>query len=278
MKNENKNNTDLPHLDELERLKLKAEISEITKPVYKRPAFYAALSPVMLGILTLVFTTLSGYFDVALEKNEMRKEQLKMDVSNLEKDKIDLQIRYDSLSATKEAEFNEYAKSLKEETELLKRKEDSIHLAALAKSEELSKELEEQLKELRNSGYTKRELEKKLQSSFQAQKDLKQNIQYLEKKLSSSQNDYADFTQQRDMIVTQSESPLLSNGWVSLKQAPKNKPPYNTKVLVFGNNPVGWYNNVRVGYLDKNGRWNVLNGKSTNLTKLVTHWKYIELP
>jgi hypothetical protein len=48
----------------LECEKLKAEIENIRRPLFKTAAFYAALSPVVLVFFGLVFTQLSGWFDV----------------------------------------------------------------------------------------------------------------------------------------------------------------------------------------------------------------------
>jgi hypothetical protein len=75
----------------LEREKLKAEIENIRRPLFKTSAFYAALSPVALVFLGLVFTQLSGWFDVqrtrvSNEKTllEAQTERLKMEQTTLE--------------------------------------------------------------------------------------------------------------------------------------------------------------------------------------------------
>jgi hypothetical protein len=86
---------DLPNPDpeksKLECEKLRAEIEVIRNPVHKSAAFYAAISPVALAILGLIFTWATGWFDVQRTRVsndktlvEAQTERLKMERTILE--------------------------------------------------------------------------------------------------------------------------------------------------------------------------------------------------
>lgn len=97
-------NQPLNHAEEKARLecdKLKAEIENIRRPLFKTAAFYAALSPVALVFLGLVFTQLSGWFDVqrtrvSNEKTllEAQTERLKIERTTLESQAREQQAAY----------------------------------------------------------------------------------------------------------------------------------------------------------------------------------------
>lgn len=82
--------------------KLRAEAESIRRPFYKTSSFYASLSPVALAILGLIFTQLSGWFDVqrtriSNEKTllEAQTERLRIDRTTLEAQRLEQQKRLD---------------------------------------------------------------------------------------------------------------------------------------------------------------------------------------
>ena len=97
-------NQPLSPLDEKVRLeceKLKAEIEAVRKPLHKTPSFYAAIAPVMLAVLGLIFTWSSGWFDVQRTRISNEKILLEADTSKLSVQKEALTTETSRLEASR---------------------------------------------------------------------------------------------------------------------------------------------------------------------------------
>lgn len=84
----------LPPREILERLKIETEIKELKKPFYKQKEFFIAIIPIALGIIGLIFSWASGYFDVKLREVQVSKDELELKISELKKDKENLYENY----------------------------------------------------------------------------------------------------------------------------------------------------------------------------------------
>jgi DNA repair exonuclease SbcCD ATPase subunit len=87
----------------LECEKLKAEIETVRKPVYHTPSFYAAIAPVILAILGLIFTWSSGWFDVQHTRISNEKTLLEAENSKLSAQKEALTTETSQLETTRAA-------------------------------------------------------------------------------------------------------------------------------------------------------------------------------
>src|SRR5262245_35518201 len=101
----------------LECEKLKAETRALERSVFKTVGFYAALSPVFLAALGLLFTHLSGWFEVqrtriANEKTllEAQRSELRMDIRDEEKKFAELKGKIESLTSSNAAQKAEIAR------------------------------------------------------------------------------------------------------------------------------------------------------------------------
>lgn len=74
----------------LESEKLRAEIESIRRPLLKTPSFYGAMAPVALGVLGLVFTWWSGWFDVQRTRIANEKTLLLAETEGLRMDRTRL--------------------------------------------------------------------------------------------------------------------------------------------------------------------------------------------
>jgi DNA repair exonuclease SbcCD ATPase subunit len=72
---------------QLECEKLRAEIQAIHHPVYKTPGFYAAVAPVVLAIVGVIFTWSSGWFDIQRTRISNEKTLLEAENSRLTDEK-----------------------------------------------------------------------------------------------------------------------------------------------------------------------------------------------
>lgn len=68
----------------LERRKLELEIGELARRWWTRPAYVAALTPMFVGLLTLVVAFSTGYLSGVSERLAAQKERLEIDTKNLE--------------------------------------------------------------------------------------------------------------------------------------------------------------------------------------------------
>ncbi len=60
---------------DLELEKLKLEIRELQRPIWRRPAFLGAFVPLMLAVIGLASTVFTGYFDERMAAlRDQRKE------------------------------------------------------------------------------------------------------------------------------------------------------------------------------------------------------------
>jgi DNA repair exonuclease SbcCD ATPase subunit len=71
----------------LESEKLQAEIDAIRKPYYRQASFYAAISPIALAIIGLIFTWSSGWFDMQRTRIANEKTLLEAENSRLQAQK-----------------------------------------------------------------------------------------------------------------------------------------------------------------------------------------------
>lgn len=69
--------------ERLECAKLPAEIDHIKAPLWRIPAFYSALGPVLLAMLGLILTWRSGWFDAQKLSLEAKRETLEFEVAQL---------------------------------------------------------------------------------------------------------------------------------------------------------------------------------------------------
>jgi hypothetical protein len=161
------NHPERPNYEEeksrLECEKLKAEIKSIGKPLLKTPGFYTALAPVVLAILGLIFTWLTGWFDVQRtrvgnEKTlvEVQTERLKIQQSTLEAVAQEQQGRVAQVEA-EITKLKEHEATLTNQVASLARERNELKLAKellenetkrLAGSEERAAQFLEQLKSL----------------------------------------------------------------------------------------------------------------------------------
>ncbi len=89
----------LPQKEILERLKIETEINELKKPFYKQKEFFIAILPIGLGIIGLIFSWASGYFDIKLREIQVSKDELAFKISKLEfeEDSLYKNFRRDSI-------------------------------------------------------------------------------------------------------------------------------------------------------------------------------------
>lgn len=264
---------DQESIKQLEQEKLKAEIENLKKPIYHKSSFYAAMLPVLLGVITLIFSAASGYFDVRIDKIKVQEERLEYQKEKLKDSIAILAENY----KFKEAEYKQYVDELTAE-------HDSIQSGYTKKSDSISNEnskvkiaFDKNVNDLKNIQLTENDLRIKLEESYSAQKNQITELNNLKSKLSNSETKITNLEsnkqelQQRINLIESKKSP-----WILITE---KKPLTNRKIFLYSENPVGWFNNVRVGYYNtKNKGFYILNGKYANITKLATHWKYIELP
>jgi len=75
----------------LECEKLRAEIDAIRRPLIRTPGFYAAISPVALAFLGLVFTWATGWFDVQRTRLSNEKTLLEAQTERLKTERTTLE-------------------------------------------------------------------------------------------------------------------------------------------------------------------------------------------
>jgi hypothetical protein len=99
---------------QLQNDKTQAELSEILRPWYKRPAYIAALSPIVLALIAFLGAALAGYFDssrrqlqienrtiaTGIEKLKEERSSLGIQVQNLNQQKAELQKTFDNRQAS----------------------------------------------------------------------------------------------------------------------------------------------------------------------------------
>lgn len=68
---------------EWDRKKAAAEVESLSRPEYLKPSFYAALAPSALGVMGLVFSWQSGYFDVKQDELSAQKTLLEYETKVL---------------------------------------------------------------------------------------------------------------------------------------------------------------------------------------------------
>jgi hypothetical protein len=263
--------------EELERKKLQAEIDAINLPFYKRPTFYAALIPVVFGIMGLMFTSWSGFFDVKREQIAVEKSHLELDVKQLKIDSIDLITDYDNKKAELEERYQGYRDALSKENDSISDSTSARIAAIELVNADLSEALAENLKNLSNGTLKEEDYKKKLQDSYAQEKELLDDIDAFRLSIARSDKKYKalkdDYTALNKM---NSDFKKSQESWVNVK---KTKPPFDKRVLLYSENAVGWYNNARVGYFSSaNKAYYIVNGRDASLTKQVTHWKYIVTP
>ena len=66
----------------LELKKLELEIRELARPILRRPAFLGAFVPLMLAIVALASTTLTGFFDERMAALRDQRRQLEVEIKN----------------------------------------------------------------------------------------------------------------------------------------------------------------------------------------------------
>jgi hypothetical protein len=67
--------------------KLDAEIEDLRKPLWRKPPFYAAVTPVCLAIIGLIFTWSSGWFDAQQKRLDAQRTSLEFEVKQLDAQK-----------------------------------------------------------------------------------------------------------------------------------------------------------------------------------------------
>jgi len=90
-----------------EKSKINAEVRAGREPFYRTSAFYLAFSPVVLAVFGLLFTQLSGWFDVQKQKIENEKILLTFDTKKLEEQKAKLTADTQSLESEKQQQRSE---------------------------------------------------------------------------------------------------------------------------------------------------------------------------
>ena len=68
----------LPIEEQLRCLKLEEELHQLKKPLYKKPVFYGAIAPVILGVIAFLSTWMGGWFDTQNEHLENKRTLLKI--------------------------------------------------------------------------------------------------------------------------------------------------------------------------------------------------------
>ncbi len=92
---------------QLECEKLRAEIQAIRYPVHKTPGFYAAVTPIILAIVGVIFTWSSGWFDIQRTRISNEKTLLEAENSRLTDEKERLTEDTSQLEAKRSA-LNEW--------------------------------------------------------------------------------------------------------------------------------------------------------------------------
>jgi hypothetical protein len=87
-----------PPLSDLEEEKIRLEINNLRKPFFKKISFWSSISPILVGAFAILWAFLSGWFDNQNDLLEIKKENLKYDISVFEKDKDSLQFQMEKLN------------------------------------------------------------------------------------------------------------------------------------------------------------------------------------
>jgi tetratricopeptide (TPR) repeat protein len=112
----------------LECLKLAEELHQLKKPLHKKPVFYGAIAPVILGVTAFLTTWLGGWFDTQNEHLENKRTLLQIETAGLEagtkkleQEKQTLVVKY----ATLDKKYSEKSQKLEEvyKTEIIALKE-----------------------------------------------------------------------------------------------------------------------------------------------------------
>ncbi len=69
--------------EDLELKKLELEIKELARPIWLRPAFLGAFVPIVLAILALASTMLTGLFDKRMAELRDQREKLEEEVAGM---------------------------------------------------------------------------------------------------------------------------------------------------------------------------------------------------
>ena len=91
---------------EIERLKLQIESEK--KPLYKKLTFYSALAPIIVSIFAIVYSISTGFFETESKLLDLRKENLKYEISLFIKQKDSLLTAINNLKIEKDSILFEY--------------------------------------------------------------------------------------------------------------------------------------------------------------------------
>jgi|ERR1019366_8525004 hypothetical protein len=109
-------NEDLGHQKkQLEIDKLQEELKILKHPLYCRLSFYAALAPIVVSIVAIVFSISNGLFETNSKLLEIRKGVLQLEINKFESQKDSLRIKN-----------KQFADSIKLETKKVRKELTSI--------------------------------------------------------------------------------------------------------------------------------------------------------
>lgn len=129
---------------EIERLKI--QIENERKPLYKKLSFYSALAPIAVSVVAIVFSVSTGFFENESKLLDLRKENLKFEINLFTHQKDSILTTLNILKEERDSIFKENS-SLKTQYEKMKYLSDQINIRQA--------ELNLQIKTLKDSIYSK---------------------------------------------------------------------------------------------------------------------------
>ena len=132
--------------EQLEIEKLKIQIENEKKPLYKKFSFYSSLAPIAVAIIAVVFSISTGFFESESRLLDLRKENLKYEISLFINQKDSLLTSISNLTAEKDSIFSAHEKL----------REQNNRLEILSKELIVNQiELDKTIKNTNDSIYTK---------------------------------------------------------------------------------------------------------------------------
>ncbi|MEO1054116.1 MAG: hypothetical protein AAFX87_25990 [Bacteroidota bacterium] len=110
-------------LIELEKRKLRVEIEQLEKPIWKKPVFWGAIIPALITIIAAYQAYQSGIFDIQKKLIENENWALKREQVDLKGKKTKLESYYNLKDSQLESE---YRGKVRDQEQFLKRKTDSL--------------------------------------------------------------------------------------------------------------------------------------------------------